>query len=103
MASNAHSINDVQAEPACVGGTRKRFQDCIERRPDGVGPSHRVAVRRQPAAAQRPSDLDCLGRSRRAGAVLERAPHVDQHDLPETGPEGRVYRQLGDGRAGRRS
>ena len=23
MASNAHSINDVQAEPACVGGTQK--------------------------------------------------------------------------------
>jgi len=59
MAPNAHSVNDVPAEPACVGGTQERSEECTERRPqpssrrsDGVG-------RRR----SRRADLDCLGRS----------------------------------------
>jgi len=86
MSPNAHSVNDVPAEPACVGGTQERSQECIEWRPQ---PSSRPN-RRQPAAAQRPGRSRLLGPER----SWEHETSSERIQLPETGPQGRIYRQL---------
>jgi len=92
MASNAHSVNDVPAEPACVGGTQERPLDCIERRPQPS--THRSRRRRGGRVSGRGSRL--LGSER----SLEHETNSERIQLPETGPEGRIYRQLCDGGPG---
>ena len=88
MSPNAHSVNDVPAEPACVGGTQERSAECTERRPQPS--THRSRRRRGGRVSGRGSRL--LG--------PERSPEHETNSeciqLPETGPEGRIYRQLGE-------
>ena len=91
MAHNAPSVNDVPAEPACVGGTQERALECIERRPQPS--THRSRRRRGGRASGRGSRL--------LGPERSREPKTNSEclHLPETGPQGRIYRQLDDGRA----
>ena len=87
MAPNAPSICDVRAQPACVGGYREHRSNWVNARPQPSIRGRREPAAAQPAAACGRGDLDCLGR---------RSKHPAQVCvyLPETGPQGRAYRQL---------
>ena len=56
------------------------------------GPSHRVDGPTQSDGGGAAEPISIAW----AGAVLGRAFNFDSQDLPETGPQGRIYRQLGD-------
>ena len=86
--ANAHSVNDVPAEPACVGGTQERPLGCIERRPQPS--THRSRRRRGGRGPGRG------GRFVGAARARDHETGSEYIQLPETGPEGRIYRQLGD-------
>ena len=63
------------------------------------GPSHRLTgPDGGGAAASAAEGVDCLGRSG-PGSTRQGSECIQ---LPETGPQGRIYRQLGDVRGSRR-
>jgi len=59
--------------------------------PRAEAPAIESAVRRSRTAAEPPSRSRLLGPER----TLEHETSSDCTQLPETGPEGRIYRQLG--------